>query len=147
MAAVIIYEDGTLENIPITDIELHMVCYRKHREKSKIFKEKTQDIDFSDYNQFVFLNTLTNRGSIVMYNENLAEMVGFKDRFKDDFVPTFIVCLPEYFQSEEQKVNFYEIITNYDGDFLRFNRFNSLTGRLSNKTALEYVQTNSKRGR
>ena len=123
LAILLIYQDGTIDSIPMRNEQIHMPYFRELRKKSLRFKTITEGLDFSQSCQYDIDAFLASIGIILMYNDNLAEMVAYPDNFGEDFEPSFVVCLPCDYASGAQKSAFYEIIRKYDKDLLYFGRY------------------------
>lgn len=96
--SILIYPDGYVENIPITDKEFHIEYYKEHLNNSKRFKEIFGTIleFYDDENHFDFILELIKNGIIEICN-----MIGtFADY--ENYEEDFNITIPSNFRSLKQ---------------------------------------------
>ncbi len=133
-AIVIIYPDGTLENVPVkTNINSHLGYFKDLKENGPYFNELCRECDFEDYNCLEIRHTLHNNGCSLFVNFKIKDIMTLT--MLD--LPGFKVMVPNEFSSVEQVETFKKIIENYSKHYMSFYTYEEEKAR---KLDLEEVE-------
>ncbi len=147
-AIVLIYPDGFVEKIPITDLKFHWEYLKEHIKHSKRFASINGDL-INDINHFPLDKGLAANGICVLYNWNIREIVEDKT-FLNTFHAHFLYYLPSAFQSLKQLLEFLILIRSIDFKYVCLKLFDEQNNKLSFKNLneqsfFEFVLENKKR--
>lgn len=123
IAIMLIYPDGEVEIILITDKKFHIEYFREQMKKSsrlaKICSFANSHIEVS--------RALAENGVIEIFNLDILPIVTSPD-YLDSHIPTFMINLPPKFESMEQEQKFYIFVENYPIDEVGVSQYDLETG-------------------
>ncbi len=141
-AIILIYPDGVIEKIPITNFEFHIEYYRDHMKKSPRFAklcrslalEIDETISYDDYPvdaatddvRNKLLDILGDKGILIIENLNVYDIVYDMDFLKEEQC-AFLIYFPEFFLSCEQ-LEAYLGYSDYPEYLLHLAKFNKKQG-------------------
>lgn len=116
-AIVVVYPDGTIENVPVTtNINSHLGYFKYLKDHGPYFNELCRECDFEDYNCLEIRHTLHNNGCALFVNFKIKDIM--THTMLD--LPGFKVMVPVYFNSVEQVEAFNNIMENYSEQYMSF---------------------------
>lgn len=116
-ALVIIYEDGTIDRVPVKlNYRSHLEYFRYLKKVSPTFKEICGNCDFEDFSCRDIRHTLCENGCTLFLNFNIKRVI--TQTMVD--LPGFQVLVPNEFGSEEQVEEIENIINGYSKPYLSF---------------------------
>ena len=115
-AIVLIYPDGEIEKIPITNFVFHIDYLFEHLKKSKKFAKIVQGLKIKSLLPVEIYEVLVKNNIMVWHNYNIEAIV--KDKtFLEKNLPYFFVFLKS-FESREQLLSFMKIFDYYPNELM-----------------------------
>lgn len=116
-AIVIVYPDGTIENVPVKQgINSHLGYFKYLKANGPYFSELCNECDFEDSNCLEIRLTLHNNGCALFVNFMIKDIM--THTMLD--LPGFKVMIPTDFCSFSQVEAFEQIMKNYSEQYLSF---------------------------
>lgn len=150
LAVLLIYQDGSIDDEKVELDMFHLPYFRRLKKRSKKFRKVIKDLDLNRCNHNDIFLHLARMGVIEIFNHDLAKIVACPDILKSEFVPYFVVSIPQEFISVEQKLRFYDVIREYNSSLLYFGQWNGksyIDDELIRERILNDDLMNKERGR
>ncbi len=121
MALVLIYHDGEVEEIPITDTVWHTDYMKRQVVKSPRFANICKGLEIEDGPHYDVDIALAKHNVISLFNGNIYEILNDPEWAANNYA-WFIVYLPEDISVEQAK-KFNDIIKDYPEEYLIVGKF------------------------
>lgn len=83
-AIVLIYPDGAIETVPITNLKLHNLILYEHSKKSQKFASICQGCDYTDVFHTSVDKRLLKNNVVFLYNMNVADIINSNYTFLEE---------------------------------------------------------------